>query len=81
MKVAIIGGNLLGCATAFYTREALRLNAADAGTEAADDIVIFEATERLGGHKFARRDIPSVPGSATPVGTCAELDVAACPLL
>eukprot|EP00737_Agarophyton_chilense_P001841 gb/GEZJ01002082.1/.p1 GENE.gb/GEZJ01002082.1/~~gb/GEZJ01002082.1/.p1 ORF type:complete len:551 (+),score=54.55 gb/GEZJ01002082.1/:147-1799(+) len=43
MRVAILGGNLLGCATAFYTRR-VRPNAR---------IEIFERRRQLGGNKFA----------------------------
>lgn len=43
MRVAIIGGNLLGCATAFYMRDA----APDS------QIHIFERRSCLGGNKFA----------------------------
>ncbi|PXF48908.1 hypothetical protein BWQ96_01250 [Gracilariopsis chorda] len=45
MRVAIIGGNLLGCATAFYTRKA----------NPHAHIHIFERRSRLGGNKLATR--------------------------
>eukprot|EP00178_Gracilaria_changii_P021177 TRINITY_DN63057_c0_g1_i1.p1 TRINITY_DN63057_c0_g1~~TRINITY_DN63057_c0_g1_i1.p1 ORF type:complete len:550 (+),score=63.88 TRINITY_DN63057_c0_g1_i1:389-2038(+) len=43
MRVAVVGGNLLGCATAFYTRN----------TNPKAHIVIFERRPRLGGNKFS----------------------------
>lgn len=89
MKVAVIGGNFLGCATAFYVRKALD-NSSESSLSAQNEhrkdasqsieVHIFEASNRLGGNKFITRAIPGVADSRTPVGSACGVDVNSCPL-
>lgn len=76
MRVGIIGANLLGCATAFYTRKALEQNESTGESE-TDEIIIFEANDRTGGNKFVTL---SLGNSTTPCGTAAQLDISSSPL-
>ncbi len=80
MKVAIVGGNFLGCATAHYLRRTLdELRAAgDAEGSAPDDeIVIFEKSPQLGGQKFC---VQRFQGLDVVTGTASGLDASCCPL-
>ena len=80
MKVAIIGGNLLGCATAVYTRKAHEANAAESddrseNPDANSEITIFERLPSLGGNKFRTLTI-STPTAA---GTASDADLSVAP--
>lgn len=76
MRVAIVGGNLLGCASAVYIRRALDEN--DASTSSADEIDIFENLPQTGGNKFSTLTLAD---KKTCVGTARHIDFASSPLL
>ncbi|OSX75407.1 hypothetical protein BU14_0238s0030 [Porphyra umbilicalis] len=86
MKVAIIGGNLCGAATAFCLSEVAACNRERrrrAGAPDADEaveITIFEARDRLGGNKFIAHPLDG-GGGAVEVGTVAAIPLAHTPLL
>lgn len=76
MRVAIVGGNLLGCASAVYIRRALDEN--DASTNSADEIDIFETLPQTGGNKFVTL---ALSDKKTCAGTARHVDFASSPLL
>jgi len=75
MKYAIIGGNLLGCSTAFYLRKLLDEQREEGDEEA--EIVIFEKDPQLGGNKFSTR---TFAGDDVLTGTSSGVDTRYCPL-
>lgn len=80
MKVAIVGGNFLGCATAHYLRRTLddaRTPAADDDAAPNDEIVIFDKSPALGGHKFVTEKLGGVD---VLTGTAADIETSASPL-
>lgn len=86
MRIAIVGANLLGSATAFYTRRALDANHADKqsssgdddqSTTIADEIVVFDHLSRVGGSKYATLRLGNVEAVA---GTAAGMDVLSSPI-
>lgn len=79
MRVAVIGGNLLGCASAFYTRISLDKNrASDTSTEREEDeIVIFEKSSHAGGKKF---ETLTLHDTEVPIGTARNVDVNSSPV-
>lgn len=87
MRLAIVGGNFLGCATAVYLRQALASNYVDgapdghSGNEKGkdlDEIVVFEQQPQPGGYKFATLSVNNVVAAC---GTAASVDVSSAPLL
>lgn len=80
MKVAVVGGNFLGCASAYYIRRALDARRGPAGGHTADpedDIFIFERRPSLGGNKFVVSRLEEVE---VLTGTAADSDFAPAPL-
>lgn len=93
MRVAIVGANFLGSATAYYVRQALNANRATAATDSEsepaastqkknkddeDEIVVFEQLPRAGGHKF---DVLTLNNVSVAAGTASAVDVSSAPLL
>lgn len=93
MRVAVVGANFLGSATAYYVRQGLNANratgAADSESETAagtqkknkddqDEIVVFEQLPRAGGHKF---DVLTLNNVSVAAGTASAVDVSSAPLL
>lgn len=85
MRTAIVGANLLGCATAFYLRRALNANVRDTAGHSSpdecdeDEIVIFDQKSRPGGQKFCALSFKD--GSCiTSCGTASGLDVSSAPV-
>lgn len=87
MKLAVIGANLLGCATAFYLRQSLNANRSSGRMNAEadrndsddeDEIIVFEQHSRSGGHKFMTLSLNSV---STPCGTAASVDLSSASVL
>lgn len=79
MKVAIVGANLLGSATALYTRRNLDANHADDQNHSVEDeIVVFEKRSHAGGNKFVVIDNGQAQVTA---GSASDVDVNSAPAL
>lgn len=86
MRIAVIGANLLGSATALYTRRALDANCSDKADgsnpadsqSSTDEIVVFEKTSRTGGNKYATLKLGHVKAC---VGTACEVDIGKSPVI
>ncbi|GAB0492924.1 hypothetical protein MMPV_004194 [Pyropia vietnamensis] len=88
MKIAIIGGNLCGAATAYCLREvgeanrARRRAAGAVGSDEEMEITIFEARPVMGGNKFIAAHPPTAAGGvAVEVGTVVAIPLGTTPLL
>lgn len=80
MKVAVVGGNFLGCSTAHYLRKVLdeRRKSADHNDPMpSDEIVIFEKLSVLGGNKFST---DKAGGIEVLTGTAAGSDTSTSPM-
>ena len=71
----MIGGNLLGCASAHYIRRVLDTQREK--NDPDDEIIIFEKEAALGGRKFSTL---SFDGLEVVTGTAAGIDTESCPL-